>query len=187
MLSKEFRNETAEFKSSCRTRRAGHGRGSSLTFGKNMDFVRRLLFVPVSAIVGVVAGFTWAAVFSRASYSEHNLFYSIVGLAPSFLGRLLAVAIFVVLGTIIAPRPRRPTVIVLGFLGGIFGWPFGPTYEVSTSGPTFYLIEGVGAICGAGIGMLIGFSIARRKKKPNKAPEPTTMAVTPRAIETDSK
>src|SRR5438034_3735262 len=34
VLSKEIRDETAESESYCRTRRASHGRGSSLTLGK---------------------------------------------------------------------------------------------------------------------------------------------------------
>ena len=34
MLPKEFQNEATESESSCRTRRASHGRGSSLTLGK---------------------------------------------------------------------------------------------------------------------------------------------------------
>ena len=128
-----------------------------------MNIIRRLLFIPVSAIIAVVIGFAWAGVFTSASYSEHSLWYSIIGLAPSFIGRLLPVAIFVVLGVVIAPRPLFLTIITLGLLGGVFGWPFGPKYELSPFSPTFYLVEGIGAIFGAGIGMLIGFVIARRK------------------------
>jgi hypothetical protein len=134
-----------------------------------MKVIRRLLFIPVSAILAVIIGFAWAGIFSSASYSEHSLWYSIVGLAPSFIGRLLPVTIFVVLGAWIAPRPGFFTIIILGLLGGVFGWPFGSTYEISTSGPTFYLVEGFGAIFGAGVGMLIGFTLSRRKNEPNQS------------------
>jgi len=37
VLPKEFRNETAQCESSCGTRRAGHGRGSSLTLANTDD------------------------------------------------------------------------------------------------------------------------------------------------------
>jgi hypothetical protein len=149
-----------------------------------MKAIRRLLFIPVAAILAAIIGFAWAGIFSWAYYSEHSLTYSVIGLGPSFLGRLLPVATFVVLGAWIAPRPRFPTIITLGLLGGVFGWPFGPQYEISTSGPTFYLVEGVGAIFGAGVGMLIGFAISRRKNEPNQSLQTTIMAVTDSAAQT---
>jgi len=148
-----------------------------------MNTIRRLLFIPVAAILAAIIGIMWAGIFSRASYSEHSLFYSVIGLAPSFLGRLLPVAAFIVLGALIAPRPRFLTIIILGLLGGVFGWPFGPKYEISTSGPIFYLVEGVGTIFGAGAGMLIGFVILRRKNEPNQSLQTTTMPVTDAAAQ----
>ena len=128
----------------------------------------------MSAIAAVALGFAWSSVFSHASYSGQDVRYGIVSLAPLFFGRLLPVAAFVILGTVIAPVPGKPTVIVLGCLGGIFGWPFGPIYEVSRAGPIFYVTEGAGALLGAGAGMLVGFAISRRKKRPNQSPDPTS-------------
>jgi hypothetical protein len=148
-----------------------------------MMIVRRLLFLPVSAIVAITVGFTWASVFSHATYSAHHVLYSIVGLAPLFFGRVFPVAVFVILGTVIAPRPGKVTIALLGILGGIFGWPFGPVYEISMAGPVFYLTEGIGAVIGAGVGMVIGFTVARRKERPNQSPEPTAMSVTPPAAQ----
>lgn len=146
-----------------------------------MNILRRLLFIPFSAVAAVTIGFRFSAVFSEGYYSKHHIFYSIVGLAPSFFGRCLPVAAFVVLGTVIAPRPGKMTVSCLGLLGGVFGWPFGPIYEEFLVMPTFYLVEGVGAITGAALGMLIGFAVARRKKRPNQPLQPTPMSVTPPA------
>lgn len=113
-------------------------------------------------MVALVIGFTWAEVFSHASYAKHHLHLSVIGLAPSFFGRLVPIAIFVVLGALIAPSPKWRTIATLGLLGGVFGWPFGPVYEISTYGPTFYLVEVAGAIAGSGLGMLIAFALARR-------------------------
>ena len=133
-----------------------------------MKLLRWLLFIPVSAIVAIAVGFLWMEMFTEASYSEHHILRSIVGLAPSFLGRALPVTIFVVLGTLIAPGPGLVTVSSLGIIGGVYGWPWGPIYEEFVFMHTIYLVEVGGAITGAAIGMSVGFTIARRKKKPNQ-------------------
>lgn len=135
-----------------------------------MPLLRRLLFLPLSAVVATVVGLAWP--FTSWTYSRHSLFRSIVGLAPLFFGHLVPIVLFVTLGTLLAPRPGRTTVAILGFLGGLFGWPFGPSYELWGGDMVFYLTAGTGSLAGAALGMLIAFHLARRKKTPNPLPEP---------------
>ncbi len=126
--------------------------------------LRRLLFIPISALVSVAFGFLWFSIFSSASFDQESALRSALGLAPLFLGRFFAVAIFITLGTMIAPKPGTSTVAILGVLGGVYGWPFGPQYYVGVGGSTFYLTEGLGAILGSAAGMLISFNIRIRNR-----------------------
>jgi hypothetical protein len=143
-----------------------------------MTLLRRIACIPVAAAVTFLCGILWSSAFTTAYYSEHSLLHSVVGLAPSFFGRFLPVALFIVISTVVAPRPGKYSVAAFGLLGGIYGWPFGPEYVVATSGPTFYLVEGSGSIAGAAFGLLLAFAHVRYLKGPNQALLPTPTAVT---------
>jgi hypothetical protein len=141
-----------------------------------MKIFRWLLCVPLSAIVAIAIGFWWSDLFRHAFFSYHSLLFSIRGLSPLFFGRLLPVGIFVILGALIAPARGRKRIAVLGLLGGVFGWPFGPRYEISLSGPTYYAVEVAGAICGAAVGMTIAFLLwpAKDQKEPTQTVQTPT-------------
>ena len=141
-----------------------------------MKIVRWVLFVPLAALAALFFAVTWSDLMPNELIFE-------------FLKRMLGVTMFILLGLAIAPRRRLTQVAILGSLGGLYGWPFGPTYSMWLGGPSFYLAEGVGAIVGSAVGMLVGLRLFRNypEKGPNKSPEPTPGAVTPRATEGTSK
>ena len=128
-----------------------------------MNLLRRVICIPTAAIVALLIGIAWSSVFSSAYFSYNSIVRSLIGLGPSVLGRALPVFVFVTLATFIAPRPTKVTCILFGFMGGMFGWPFGPKYELDTSGAIFYLAEGIGALIGAGVGLSIALVICRRR------------------------
>lgn len=143
-----------------------------------MNALRWLIFIPVAATLAVVCSFGIGSLMSSRSYSEEHLFLSLVspwGLAPFILERLIPVALFVVIGTVLAPSQGRKVVVVLGVLGGIFSGPFGPRYELE-GGSAFFAAASLGSILGCAIGLLLAFQFQtkRRTKSPIKSPEPTT-------------
>jgi hypothetical protein len=101
-------------------------------------------------------------IFPGAYFSRSSLWVAAGGLAPLFITRLLPIACFVVLGAAIAPKRGRVQIALLGMLGGIFGWPLGPQYSVSSDGVIFYVTEGSAAIVGAAAGMLLAFRFFKR-------------------------
>lgn len=122
-----------------------------------MRTMRWIAFVPIAAIVAIAFGVIWGQLFSTAYISKKNLFVYIAGVAPLFLGRLLPVLIFVLLGAVIAPKRGRVQIALLGVLGGVYAWPFGPEYYVSPGADTIYLIEALGDLFGVAVSMLIAF------------------------------
>ena len=127
-----------------------------------MKTLRRILCVPVAALLAVAMSLLWASVFTGASFSERSVLFSAVGLAPLFLGRFIPVALFVILGTAIAPAPRIISVFGLGALGGVFGWPLALRSDGFAARHTFHNTEIFGAIAGASIGILVGLLILRK-------------------------
>jgi hypothetical protein len=141
-----------------------------------MKTLRRILCVPIAALIAIAMSLLWASIFTGASYSERSVFYSAVGLAPLFLGRFIPVALFVILGTAIAPAPRILGVFGFGALGGVFGWPLALRSDGFNASHTFHNTEILGAIAGAGIGILVGLLILRKNtQKPNQTPHPTPL------------
>ena len=147
----------------------------------SMKMLRRLLCIPGAAVVAVTVGFMWASVFRSAYFSEDSVLRSLEGLAPLFLGRCIPVMVFVTLAAAVAPAPRLTSIAVFGVLGGVFGWPFGPRYVLTQLGPTFYLAEGLGAIAGAGVGMIIALAISRKRKATKSSTESLSGQAPPRS------
>src|SRR3954463_13586964 len=91
-----------------------------------MKFIRWLGFIPLAGIAAIACGIAIGRLFPSRSYDPNRLLLSIVspwGLAPQITERLLPVALFVVLGALIAPSQSKKVVVCLGLLGGVFGWP----------------------------------------------------------------
>jgi hypothetical protein len=137
-----------------------------------MRILRWISFIPIAAMAAIFLGILWANYFHEASFYKQNFLASIVGLAPRFLGRFLPIICFVLTGAAIAPRRAYFQIGLLGTLGAVFGWPFGPRYFVSEYSVTFYATEALGALFGAAIGMLVAISLWRAK--PNTSAKPKT-------------
>jgi hypothetical protein len=141
-----------------------------------MKALRWATFIPLAAILAIACSFGIGSLLPFRSYSAEHLLLSLVsprGLAPFILERMVPVALFVVVGTMLAPTQGRKVVIVLGILGGIFGAPFGPQYELE-GGSAFFAAAAFGSTMGCGIGLLLAFQwqALRRSKNPLQVPEP---------------
>jgi hypothetical protein len=134
-----------------------------------MNLLRWLLFIPVATVLAVACGFGIGGLLPLRSFNQNHIVLSIVspsGLAPEILERLLPVTLFILLGAMIAPSMGRKVTIMLGILGGIFGWPFGPRYSLEY-GHIFYAASAAGTLIGCALGMLLAFQwqAARRAKQ----------------------
>ena len=139
-----------------------------------MRAIRWLLFLPLSALIALLLGMLLKHIFPGAYFARSNLWVAAGGLAPLFIGRLLPIAFFVVVGTAIAPKRGRVQITLLGVLGGVYGWPLGPQYSMSPDGLVFYATEGIAAIVGAACGMLLAFRFLGRAERDNHMrPQPT--------------
>lgn len=148
-----------------------------------MKPLRWLLFIPVAAISAVACSFGIASLMPSRSYSEEHLILSLVsprGLAPYILERFVPVALFVVIGAMLAPTHGRKVVVALGVLGGVFGWPFGSQYSLE-GGSVFYAAASVGTLLGCAVGLLLAFrwQTKRRKEEPIQSPQTTTGSEAP--------
>ena len=159
----ETAREDGRFRSSPR-------RCLSFIVRQDMRLLRLLCAIPVSAIFGVVVGVLWSGWFPSAYYSEDSIVASVVGLAPSFVGRVLPVALFVVASSMLFPARRLRTIVIFSVLGGIYGCPFGSIYELPNS-RVFYSTEIAGSIVGAATGCWIAASLLGRARR-KKAAEP---------------
>jgi len=128
-----------------------------------MRILRWILFIPIAAVVAVSFGFIWANFSPKTYFSGQNIFLSLVGLTPLYLGRLLPIVVFILLGWFIVPTRGRVQIILLGVLGGIFGWPFGPQYSMGQAGVSLYLLNAFGTLSGVLVGMLTAFWLNRKK------------------------
>ena len=127
---------------------------------QNMRTFRWIMFLPVAAVSAVAFGYLWTRVSPKAyiaSISKVNFPVFIGGVAPLLLSRLFPVVIFILVGAAIAPKQGRVQIALLGFLGGIFGFPLEPKNYTFPGGYKFYLTEGLGVLLGVMIGMLIAF------------------------------
>lgn len=143
-----------------------------------MKTLRWLLFIPVAAILAIACSFGIASLMPFRSYSQEHLFLSLIsprGLAPYILERFIPVALFVVIGAMLAPTQGRKVIVTLGLLGGVFGWPFGPQYSLE-GGSVFYAAASFGTLVGCAVGLLLAFQwqTKRRKEEPIQLPEPTS-------------
>lgn len=132
-----------------------------------MKTLRWLLFIPVAATLAVACSFGIASLMPSRSYSEEHLFLSLIsprGLAPYILERFVPVALFVLIGAMLAPARRRKVVVGLGVLGGVFGWPFGPQYSLEGSS-MFYAAASLGTLLGCATGLLLAFQWQTKRKK----------------------
>lgn len=135
-----------------------------------MKTLRWLIFIPVAAALAVASSFGIASLMPSRSYSEEHLFLSFVsprGLAPYVLERFVPVTLFVFIGAMLAPSHGRKVVVLLGVLGGVFGWPFGPQYSLE-EGSVFYAAASLGTLLGCAVGVLLAFQwqAKRRKEEP---------------------
>ena len=128
-----------------------------------MRILRWILFVPIAAVVAVSFGFIWTSLFPKTYFSGQNVFVSLVGLTPLYLGRLLPIVVFILLGWFIVPTRGRVQIVLLGVLGGIFGWPFGPQYSMGQAGLSLYLLNAFGTLSGVLVGMFTAFQLNRKK------------------------
>jgi len=143
-----------------------------------MKLLRWFLLIPVAAMAAVACGFGVGALFDYRSYDKEHIFLSLIsprGLAPQIIERLIPVALFVIIGTVIAPSRGKRVVVLLGVLGGIFGWPFGPGYSLAY-GHVFYAASAGGTLLGCAIGLLTAFQWQARcrRETPNHTAEPTS-------------
>ena len=143
-----------------------------------MKLLRWFLFIPVAAISAVACGFGVGALFDYRSYDKDHLLLSLIsprGLAPEIVERLVPVALFVFIGAVIAPSHGRKVVALLGVLGGMFGWPFGPRYSLAY-GHVFYAASAGGTLLGCAIGLLGAFQWQARCRRgmPNPMAEPSS-------------
>jgi hypothetical protein len=132
-----------------------------------MKTLRWLIFIPVATSLAVACGFVISRLLPSRSYSEEHLFLSLIsprGLAPYVLERVVPVALFVLVGTMLAPSRGRIVVSVLGVLGGVFGWPFGPEYSLAGSS-AFYAAASSGTLFGCAAGLLLAFQWQNRRRK----------------------
>ena len=147
-----------------------------------MKMLRWLSFIPVATIAAIACGFSISGLFPSRSFDQHRLLLSLVspwGLAPQIAERLIPVALCVVLGSMLAPSHGRKVVVLLGLLGGVFGWPFGPQYSLA-HGHIFYAASAGGALLGCAIGMLLAFKWQRRRREePIQTPQTTPESSTP--------
>lgn len=93
-------------------------------------------------------------------YSEAHPFLSLIspqGLAPFIVERMVPVALFILVGSILAPNPGRKVVVILSVLGGLFGARFGPQYSLA-GGSVFFAAAALGSILGSAIGLFLAFS-----------------------------
>ena len=97
------------------------------------------------------------------------------GLLPQIIERLIPVALFVVIGTMLAPSHGRKVVACLGVLGGVYGMPFHPDYS-SPGSVVFYSASFIGALLGSALGMFLAFKCQTRRRiqQPNQPTEPTS-------------
>jgi hypothetical protein len=142
-----------------------------------MKTLRWLIFIPVAAALAVACSFGIASLMPSRSYSEEHLFLSLIsprGLAPYVLERFIPVALFILIGAMLAPSHGRKVVVVLGVLGGVFGWPFGPQYSLE-GGSMFYATASLGTLLGCAVGLLLAFQwqAKRRKEAPIQPPQTT--------------
>lgn len=134
-----------------------------------MRTLRWVVFIPGAAIVAVACSFGIGGLMPVRSFSEEHLFLSFVsprGLVPFILERMIPVALFVVIGTMLAPSHGRKVVVLLGVMGGLFGGPFGPQYELE--GGSAFFAASLGSALGCAVGLLLAFQLQakRRKKEP---------------------
>lgn len=130
-----------------------------------MRALRWLFFLPLSAFSAVLLGLLLKHSFPDAYFSRSSLWISAGGLAPLFITRLLPIIFFVVLGAALAPQRGRVQITMLGVVGGVFGWPWGPQYSASADGFIFYVTEGLASITGTAIGMIFAFGYFRKQPK----------------------
>lgn len=145
-----------------------------------MKTLRWLIFVPAATMLAVACSFGITSLMPSRTYSEEHLLLSLVsprGLAPFFLERFVPVVLFVVIGAMLAPTQGRKVVVVLGVLGGVFGWPFGPQYSLA-GGSVFYAAASFGTLLGCAVGLLIAFQwqTKRRKEQPIKSAQTRSLA-----------
>lgn len=129
-----------------------------------MKILRWLLFLPVAAIAAVATGFAVASLFPTGSFHPDHVMLSIVhprGLAGFILPRFLAVTVFMLLGSLLAPGSGRKVVIVLAVLAGVYSVPV-PTWP-GADVPEFFSASVAGAFVGCAVGMLLGFHLRRRR------------------------
>ncbi len=143
-----------------------------------MKTLRWITFIPIAATLAVTCSFVIGGLLSFRSFSQEHFFLSVVsprGLAPQIIERLIPVALFVIVGALLAPSLERKVVAALGLLGGLCGWPFGPQYSLA-QGHVFYAAGSAGTLAGCALGMFVAFSwqAKRRDKEPNQPPQPTT-------------
>ena len=145
-----------------------------------MKLLRWFLFIPVAAMAAVACGFGIGGIFHYRSYDKNHILLSLIssrGLAPQIIERLVPVALFVVIGAVIAPSHGRKVVVLLGVLGGMFGWPFGSEYSLAY-GHVFYVASACGTLLGCAIGLLVAFQwqIRCRREALNHTAEPTSLS-----------
>jgi hypothetical protein len=124
-----------------------------------MKTLRWLLFIPVAAALAIACGFGISGLMPTRSYSEAHPFLSLIspqGLAPFILERMVPVALFILVGSILAPSPGRKVVVILGVFGGLVGAPFGPQYSLA-GGSVFFAAAALGSILGCAIGLVTAF------------------------------
>ena len=148
-----------------------------------MKTLRWLIFIPLAAALAVACSFGIASLMPTRTYSEEHPILSFVsprGLAPYVLERFVPIALFVFVGVMLAPSHGRKVVVVLGVLGGVFGWPFGPQYSLA-GGSVFYAASAIGTLLGCAFGLLLAFQwqTKRRKKEPIQPPQTTTGSCAP--------
>jgi hypothetical protein len=149
-----------------------------------MRTVRWLACFPGAFIASHAAWFLTMNFLGHSTYGG-SLAQTIVGLAPLVLHTATAAVVFVVSGAIISPSRSRRVVFVffcLSLLWSGGGWALLQSHGGDI--PQLWLAAALGIVAGSVAGLLLGLRIqGRRSKPPNKAPEPTPTAVTPRANE----
>jgi hypothetical protein len=126
--------------------------------------------------------------FSRASYGPSAI-ELMLGLAPLALRTAIPAIVFVISGSVISPSNERG--VAFGFFALSLLFSAGGLDVISFNrnpDTAFWVAAMIGVVLGSMIGLLISLRVQSwRRKRPNKAPEPTPGAVTPRATEGDLK
>ena len=141
-----------------------------------MNILRWCVFIPVAAAAAIATGFAVAGLFPHRSFQSDHIFLSIVhprGLAGFILARFVAVVVFVLLGSLLAPGSGRKVVVVLALVAGVYSMP-SPTWPGGDV-PQFFCASIAGALIGCAVGMLLSFHLRHRRSRP---PENNARGVT---------